>query len=114
MFHVPYEDGASHYARFLEQVRTLLTGQQLDFSQWPASKIITTRLQRALGDRSAEVRHLRLASMATVMFALMADAERRADAAGERLSLDFPGLTDIITMLVGLLTAVHPDRSPEE
>ena len=111
MFHVPYEDGASHYARFLEQIRTLLTEQQLDFSQWPTSKMIITRLQRALGDMPAGVRHLRLASMATVMFALMADAERRADAAGERLRVDFPGLTDIVTMLVALLTApVSPTK----
>lgn len=105
MFHVPYEDGASHYARFLEQVRTLLTEQQLDFSQWPTSKMIIVRLQRTIGELAPDVRRLRLSSMATVMFALMADAERRADAADERLSLDSPGLADIITMLVGLLTA---------
>jgi len=108
MFHVPYEDGASQYARFLEQVRTLLTEQQLDFSQWPTSKMITARIQRTLAGLPADVRRLRLASMATVMFALMADAERRADATGERLSVDSPGRAEIITMLVGLLTASTP------
>ena len=113
MFHVPYEDGASHYARFLEQVRTLLTEQQLDFSQWPTSKMITARIQRMLAGLPADVRRLRLSSMATVMFALMADAERRADATGERLSLDSPGRTEIITMLVGLLTAETPSPTKE-
>lgn len=106
MFHVPYEDGASHYARFLEQVRTLLTDQLLDFSQWPTSKMITVRIRRALSDLPPDVRTLRVVSMATVMFSLLADAERRADATGERLGLDSPGRADIVTMLVGLLTAV--------
>ena len=105
MFHVPYEGGASHYARFLEQVRTLLTEQQLDLSQWPTSKMIVVRLHRTLAPMPADVRRLRLASMATVMFSLMADAERRADASGQRLGLDSPGRADIITMLVGLITA---------
>jgi hypothetical protein len=86
----------------------VLTDPQLDLSRWPASKIVTTRLQRSLDPFPAAVRRHRLASMATVMFALMADAERRADSAGERLSVDSPGLADIVTMLVGLLTATAP------
>jgi AcrR family transcriptional regulator len=111
MAHLPYEDGATHYARFLEQVRThplLSEPVTVGLQNWPGSTIVVTRLGRALAHLSPEVRRHRIESMATVMFALMADQERRADLAGIQLALDFPGIDDILTMLVGLLTAQPP------
>lgn len=105
MFHVPYETGSTHYARFLEQVRThplLSEPVNVNLQHWPGSKIVVSRLGRALADHSPAVRRRRIESMATVMFALMADQERHADGHG---LADPATLDDIVTMLVGLLTA---------
>lgn len=101
MFTVPYQDGSTHYARFLEQVRThpAIADARLSPEHWPAVQIITARLDRALGGLPARTRRRRLASMATVLFALLADRERsprRSVKATEE---------DVIDMLVGLLTA---------
>jgi AcrR family transcriptional regulator len=103
MFHVPYEDGATHYARFLEQVRThpALLEAALEAQHWPASRLITGRLQRALPALPLPTRRRRLAAFATVMFGLLADLER----ASAPVSPDSPAATDVISMLVGLLTA---------
>ena len=87
--------GPTHYARFLEQVRThpvLATGAGLDES-WPASQEVIRRLGRHRAHRGR--------AMATTMFSLLADAERAGVA---------PDADELVAMLVGLLTA--PVRAP--
>lgn len=82
--------GPTHYARFLEQVRThpvLSTAAGLDES-WPASQEVMRRLGRAHARRGR--------AMATTMFSLLADAERAGVA---------PDPDELVAMLVGLLTA---------
>jgi AcrR family transcriptional regulator len=108
MLHVPYEDGATHYARFLEQIRNhpAIASPSLDPQHWPASKLIAARLQRSLVELPAAVRRRRLASMATAMFALIADQERT----DEPMSPDSAASGELINMLVGLLTAPSPSR----
>jgi AcrR family transcriptional regulator len=99
MLDVPYQQGATHYARFLEVVRNhpALTGRPLD--DQPTIRIILSRLGRCL-DLSPALRRRRFSAMATVLFALLADVERadgvrRTDRHGDEL----------VAMLVGLLTA---------
>lgn len=105
MVDVPYKQGATHYARFLETVRNhpALTGRPLD--DQPTIRIILSRLERCL-DLPPALCRLRFSAMATVLFALLADVER---ANGARRRADRDG-EEIVVMLVGLLTAA-PSRS---
>lgn len=109
MFDTPYADGSTHYARFLERVRDhpAIVGARLAADHWPAVEIVTSRLQRSLTGLATATRRRRLSAMVTVMFGLLADAERRSGGAGG------PALTavaddevdDVVEMLVGMLTA---------
>ena len=101
MFTTPYAEGSTHYARFLEKVRDhpAVMLQPLADDRWPATRIITTRLEQSLGPLPHAVRRQRLAAMVTAMFALIADAERRGELAS-RATRD-----GVVDMLVGLLTA---------
>jgi AcrR family transcriptional regulator len=106
MLTVPYEEGSTHYARFLEQVRGLrLLERPVLSPEWsPAVQVLMTRLHQAIRTRTglpeAAAAH-RLSSMATAMFALLADAER----AREEHKHHDSG-PEVVTMLEGLLTAV--------
>ncbi|NNH70668.1 TetR/AcrR family transcriptional regulator [Nocardia uniformis] len=108
MFDTPYAEGSTHYARFLEQVRThpVISAIDLHGERWPATKMTVQRLHRSLTDFPAALRAQRLRAMSTVMFALLADYERR------RFSGASHGLPDveddILAMLTGLLTAPDP------
>jgi|SRR5699024_5717472 len=107
MFHVPYEQGATHYARFLEQVRVhpVISHAQLDLERWPTVRMIVGRLGRVLRTRlglSAELTRRRLTSMSTVLFALLADWERDS---GVTTPVEMGPVDDTVDMLVGLLTA---------
>lgn len=107
MFNVPYQQGATHFARCLEQVRAhpaLSDSANLTTRERPAVRVIFTRLDRALRDIPEPTRRSRLQSLPTVLFALLADHERgRGTPAGS----DTAGVVD---MLTGLLTA--PVTSP--
>ncbi|WP_169584955.1 TetR family transcriptional regulator [Antrihabitans stalactiti] len=101
---VPYRDGATHYARFLEQTRrhpAVIDPTRLDTESWVAARIIITRLERSLRHLGPEVRRKRLGSMTTAMFALLADFE------GEMSDVDAAGrdvlAREIVDMLVGML-----------
>lgn len=108
MFHVPYEDGSTHYGRFLEQVRShpLVAGAQLDAEHWPTVRMIALRLGRALrslpNGLPATTRMRRLEAMSTVLFGLLADEERRCAEAGTEMSAD--AAEEVVDMLAGLLT----------
>ncbi|MFF2554828.1 TetR family transcriptional regulator [Nocardia sp. NPDC058058] len=92
---------STHYARFLEIVRThpaITDAARLDAPDRTAVRIISTRLATRLDGPDA-VR--RIEWMRSAMFALLADQERRIEQHSGN-----PGTTeDIVTMLVGLLTA---------
>lgn len=103
MFSVPYQQGATHYARFFAQVRShpaLSDGANLTTRRRPAIRVIVARLDRALHDVDEPTRRRRLQSLPTVLFSLLADLEAAAEngpdprAAGE-----------LVDMLTGLLTA---------
>lgn len=82
---VPGQVGATHYARFLEQLRThpvLAETAKLEWDHWAAVRLVLGRLARLL-DLPAEARARRLRSMATVMFALLADRERDPENAAD-------------------------------
>ena len=103
---VPYAEGSTHYARFLERVRShpVLSAPELSDEHWPAVQILTARLNRAVAEQtglSSRVVRQRMAFMASVMFALLADVERERDGVVDPLLGD-----EVVTMLVGLLTAV--------
>ena len=113
MLTVPYEHGSTHYARFLEQVRThpaLAADTNLDRAGRAAVRLIITRLDRALGELPAAVRRRRLRVLPTVLFALLADRERVRD----DLSQDDPdSAAELVDLIVGLLTApVSTTASP--
>ena len=115
MFTAPYEQGSTHYARFLEKVRDhpAITARPLGSEQRPATRIVISRLDQALSELPAEVRKQRLQAMTTTMFALLADLERtREHTAGH--TPESPEVEQgIIDMLVGLLTAPHHGSSTE-
>jgi AcrR family transcriptional regulator len=107
MLTVPYDHGSTHYARFLEQVRThpaLAADANLDRPQRAAVRLIITRLDHALRDLPPALRHRRLRILPTVLFALLADRERAVYAGDQPLS-DPPSAGELVDLLVGLLTA---------
>lgn len=114
MFDTPYVEGSTHYARFLERVRghRAIADVRLAVDNWPTVKIVTTRLQRALPELPPATRARRLSAMATVMFGLLADAERRSEDSSR--SAMTPAAEDevggIVDMLVGMLTAPPRQR----
>ncbi|WP_162958142.1 TetR family transcriptional regulator [Nocardia yunnanensis] len=103
MFDVPTAEGSTHYARFLEQARAhpALSGPDLREKRWHATRVIVTRLYKALPDLSPALRTYRLRAMSTVIFALLADYERQElHTADERKDVQ----DTILAMIVGLLT----------
>jgi AcrR family transcriptional regulator len=100
----------THYARFLEVVRLRLNRepQSPAESAWPR---ITEAMDRLVpvADRGARIR--RVAAVATAMWALLADHERRA----ENGEAGADNLDEIVAMLAAMLTAppAHGDSSRE-
>ncbi len=105
LFDVPYSQGSTHYARFLQQVRhhPAVQQTQLGSLQWPTLRIVMTRLHRALTHLPASMRHARLSAMASVSFTLLADHEQQTQQPSTETGST--STDDIISMLVGLLTA---------
>jgi AcrR family transcriptional regulator len=94
---------ATHYARFLEAVRIRLKNEPMSpaESAWPR---ILDALARLVPLRERSARERRVGAVATAMFALLADHERRVQ---ERQ--DTPGNPDeIVAMLAAMLTAPAP------
>lgn len=104
MFDVPYRDGSTHYARFLERVRNhpAMKDRDIAIDQWPATRVLTARLYRALGHLPEALRNRRLEAMASVAFTLLADHERQVSAGSVS---DSNAQENIISMVVGLLAA---------
>lgn len=108
---MPYADGATHYARFLEQVRNTPVLAEAEFSidSWPTATIAVTRLAKTLDHLPRKVRDRRLHSITSVWLALLADHERRWDGTGSAgpspLEVD-----DITSMVSAMLLAPLPVR----
>jgi AcrR family transcriptional regulator len=98
---VPYDEGATHYARFLDQVRShwVFSRGMEDPKRFPVSREILRRIGQQL-DLPSPVRKRRLVALSTALFALAADRERAL--ADQRPAYEPDEVTD---MLVGLLGA---------
>jgi AcrR family transcriptional regulator len=108
MLDIPSSEGATHYARFLHTVRShpaLSDVDQLDPSDEPAVRIIVGKLSAALAHVPLATRQRRLHAMATAMFALLADDERRRNGAPMSRQRATAAAADIARMLAGLVTA---------
>lgn len=94
---VPYLEGATHYARFLDQVRShsVYSRAVEDPERFPVSREIMRRIRDHL---PADGRRRRLYALSTALFALAADRERAM--AEKRPAYEPDEVTD---MLVGLL-----------
>jgi AcrR family transcriptional regulator len=95
-----FHSEGTHYARFLEVVRIRLSKepQSPEESAWPRILDALARLV-PLSERGA--REGRVGAVATAMFALLADHERRVE--GDEGGTD--DLEEIVTMLAAMLTA---------
>ncbi|MEV6257033.1 TetR family transcriptional regulator [Nocardia sp. NPDC051929] len=105
-------DRVTHLGRFLEAVRThpvVADAHRLADADRAAVRIIATRLDAALTALPRRLRRQRLETMATVMFALIADYERTLEA-GVRTA--HPGdAAEIVDMIVAMLTVPVPERT---
>lgn len=83
---LPYRHGATHYARFVEQIRThpLIAAAVPDNTTWPATLALTRRLRDCLPESCRADWKRRIDRMVTTMLALMADYERRGELATAR------------------------------
>ncbi|WP_440713666.1 TetR family transcriptional regulator [Gordonia sp. FQ] len=102
MFTVPYAQGSTHYARFLDRVRThpeVLTAQRLD--RWPATDKLARLLHAEMRDLPPDERVHRLTGTTSALFALLADYE--ATHAGDPAAMDPDRQRSIIAMTTGML-----------
>ncbi|MFQ6396286.1 TetR family transcriptional regulator [Nocardia sp. KC 131] len=105
-------DRVTHYGRFLEVVRdhpVIADARRLAGADRAAVRIIAVRLDAALPQLPARRRRQRLETMATVMFALIADYERALES-GVRTPDPDNDAAEIIDMIVAMLTV--PTRAP--
>jgi AcrR family transcriptional regulator len=107
-----YTAGATHYARFLEQVRhhPALSDSVFDPAGFPASQIVVNRIARILGDLPKAIRLRRIRSIMTLQFALLADFESRWEGDGPMLPPE-ELVEDLISMTVGMLSAPVLERA---
>lgn len=99
--------GATHLCRFLEQVRNypaIADRTRLASESRTSVRIVMNRLDRALADIAAPARYRRMRWMSTSMLAFLADHERAVEA-GQTRADDPTFLTELVDVLVGLLTA---------
>ncbi|WP_454199210.1 TetR family transcriptional regulator [Nocardia sp. Marseille-Q1738] len=99
------DDRVTHLGRFLEVVRThpvVADARRLAGADRAAVRIIATRLDAALQGLPRRLRRQRLETMATVMFALIADYERTVES-GVRTARP-EDAAEIVDMIVAVLT----------
>ncbi|WP_062990558.1 TetR/AcrR family transcriptional regulator [Nocardia anaemiae] len=108
-----YTAQVTHYGRFLEVVRAhpvIADARRLAGADRAAVRIIATRLDAALPQLPPRRRRQRLETMATVMFALIADYERALEA-GVRTAHPDGDTAEIIDMIVAMLTVPVPQAT---
>ncbi|WP_327098813.1 TetR family transcriptional regulator [Nocardia vinacea] len=101
-----YTAQVTHYGRFLEVVRAhpvIADARRLAGADRAAVRIIATRLDADLPQLPPRRRRQRLETMATVLFALIADYERALEA-GVRTPDPDNDTAEIIDMIVAMLT----------
>ena len=101
---------ATHFGRFLEVVRAypvIADADRLAGTDRAAVRIITVRLDAALPHLPARRRRQRLETMATVLFALIADYERTLEVGVRKPRAD--DTAEIVDMIAAMLTV--PDRA---
>ncbi|WP_330255610.1 TetR family transcriptional regulator [Nocardia sp. NBC_00565] len=104
----------THYGRFLEVVRAhpvIADARRLAGADRAAVRIIAVRLDAALPQLPPRRRRQRLETMATVMFALIADYERALEA-GARTADPDGDAAEIIDMIVAMLTVPVREATP--
>ena len=109
---LPYRSGATHYARFVEQIRThpVIASAAPRTDDWRATMALTQRLSASLPDHPRRDLTRRIGLMATTMFALMADYERRGElesARGRKRAC-----RELVPILAAVLTARPADATP--
>ncbi|WP_054813721.1 TetR family transcriptional regulator [Nocardia arizonensis] len=98
-------EGVTHFGRFLEVVRShpvVADARRLDGADRAAVRVITTRLTAALSGVPVRRRRGRLETMATVLFALVADYERTLESGLRRRAA--ADAAEIVDMIVAMLT----------
>lgn len=97
---VPYEQGSTHYARFIELVRSFPSMQHeiADPDLWSVSRRTSARIVRRLHHLDRAVAWRRMAAMTTTMFALGADRERAMMEGGDVMDAE-----ELADLLVGLV-----------
>lgn len=97
MLTTPYEQGSTHYARFLELVRAhpAVAGWLRGDRQSSATRTLTDRIAAELGHLPRPARRRRIAALSTLLFALAADRERAGGTGG--LALGVEEITAILT-----------------
>lgn len=105
---IPYRAGATHYARFVHQIRTHaeITQAIPATEKWPAVVGLTRLLTGHVPEHSRRAKARRIRLMTTAMFALMADYEHRGELVSPRLRAR--ACAELTALLVGLLTAPAP------
>jgi AcrR family transcriptional regulator len=104
----------THYGRFLEVVRAhpvIADARRLAGADRAAVRIIAVRLDAALAELPARQRRQRLETMATVMFAVIADYERALES-GVRSPDAAADTAEIIDMIVAMLTVPTTQPAP--
>lgn len=123
MFELGERHGIRHYARFLEQIHphpAVSDAANLDSAGRTSVRVIMLGLDRELTTLPPRLRVRRLRALTTMIFALLADHERAAEAGATRAA-DAHAWAEIIDMLAGALaapvsaqsTAAHHARVPQ-
>ncbi|PKV81487.1 TetR family transcriptional regulator [Nocardia fluminea] len=112
MFELGERHEIRHYARFLEQIHphpAVSDAANLDNAGRTSVRVIMQGLDRELATLPPRLRVRRLRALTTMVFALLADHERAAEAGAARAT-DTRAWEEIIDMLAGALTAPATTR----
>ncbi|GAB2658340.1 TetR family transcriptional regulator [Nocardia goodfellowii] len=107
MFELGERHGIRHYARFLEQIPahpSVSDAANLERTGRTSVRVIMQGLDRELSALPPRLRVRRLRALTTMLFALLADHERSAEA-GDARAGDAEAWGEIIDMLAGALAA---------
>lgn len=107
MFELGPRFGATHYARFHEQVRAnraVSDATNLSDERRSTIRTVMRGLDKAMAPLPAQLRERRLRSLPTVLFSLLADHERAVE--DGRIAADDPtAVAELLDMANGLLRA---------
>ncbi|MEX1210406.1 MAG: helix-turn-helix domain-containing protein [Candidatus Nanopelagicales bacterium] len=109
---IPYAGGATHYARFVEQVRThrVISDAVPGAEKCPAMRLTVDRLRRQLANLDRTAQNRRITLMASAMFAMMADYERDGELTTSRRQRRAG--RELISILTAVLQVPEGPKSP--